>query len=230
MPMCEDTILHQPNDHPIAVFAPPLPMTLGNRLSALLAVLRGYRPLDRGWMTQMAIQTLMSAILIIEQKMHIECGYLLHEAPNDPIVHAYSQQWELMHTIIQEHPWTHADRAGLGHDYDGYRETFFDTIAWCISQPPAKIWDTELDWATLRNLLAMRDLLTYLGPMRFATPDHWACEAVMLNVAMLLAIPAAFIADLPSWATPQGRYQSIINPPFWWHFREGYGSDEWSHW
>ncbi|WP_152976694.1 hypothetical protein [Herpetosiphon geysericola] len=176
----------------------------------------------------MSTQALMSAILIIEQKMHIECCYLLHEAPDDPLVHTYYQQWGLMHTLIQGHPWTQEDRNALAHDYDSERQEFFATIDWCASQPPEKIWDTELDWATLYNLLAMRDLLTYLGPQRFATPEQWASEAVMLNVAMLLAIPPAFRAYLPSWATPQGRYHSIITPPFWWHFREGYTSDEWS--
>lgn len=215
--------------HEPYVFAPLMLSHPGDHLSALLAVIRGYRSPQSKWL---GIQlhhhnlTLMSQLIIADKRMEIESeGFLLENSADSENQH-YRQQWEIMHSLVQAHPWTDQQRLDLVKDYEDYKKKFFGTLEdeYGVN---AHEYTEECSYL-LYNLLSVRDLMEELGPHCFVdNPAQWQVEAIMLNIALTIAMPKAFIKELESVATPC--QPNLIYQPhrYWWHYREGYSDVAW---
>ncbi|MCA0354760.1 MAG: hypothetical protein LCH85_22425 [Chloroflexi bacterium] len=215
--------------HEPRVFAPLLLFSRDAQLSALLAVMRGYRSPQSKWLGVQLNhhnQALMSQLIIADKTMEIESeGYLLEDSA-DPENQRYRKQWEIMHSLVQAHPWTDEQRLDLVKDYQQYQKRFFGTLEDEYGANAHKY--TEACGYLLYNLLSVRDLMDALGPHCFADdPAQWQIEAIMLNLALTIAMPKAFINELESIDTPRAPNMAYEPHRYWWHYREGYNNLNW---
>lgn len=113
------------------VFAQLLVFSPDTQLSALLAVMRGYRSPQSEWLVGQLHhhdQALMSQLIIADKTMEIESEGSLLEDCADPENQRYRKQWEIMHSLVQAHPWTDEQRLDLVKDYQQYQKRFFGTL------------------------------------------------------------------------------------------------------